>query len=166
LISASRSNFTNNKAEKIMSSPLKKRYLFASASAVAAAFISVNLYPEQHGLASISLLTRIVLSTVIIALFVYILIKVYSTATDNENENRELINADIQRQKKMFLIWSAFTILLTVPLVRIPVQKVINGNNNFSLKEMFSISSGIALTIYTVINVIKHYKDKQNKTVI
>lgn len=149
-----------------MSSPLKKRYLFASASAVAAAFISVNIYPEQHGLASTSLLTRIILSSVIIALFIYILIKVYSTATDNENADRDLIKADIQRQKKMFLIWSAFTILLTVPLIRIPFEAIMNGNNNLSLKEMFSITSGIALTIYTVINVIKHYKDKQNKTVI
>ncbi len=156
----------NLKPNSLSNVKLQKRYLFASASAVAAAFISVNLYPEQHGMAATPLITRIILSSAILALFIYIIVKAYSAQEIKTEDEQKLLQqkADLLRQKKMFLIWSAFTVLLCAPLVQHPFETFqALGINNMGLKEIFSMSSAIALTAYTALSVIIHFKNGHNK---
>ncbi|MBN2527721.1 MAG: hypothetical protein JXR76_15120 [Deltaproteobacteria bacterium] len=149
--------------DKITHLKLERNYLIASAVAVFAAFLCINIYPEHHGGPQIGQSGLLALSAAMIAMMVYIVRKAITDKSESANadgtdDNSEPVS-DPRRLKRMFFLWSACTVVLSISLVRYPLYLQYRMNESIDGRGVFSLIMGAALIIGTLIHIIARLKD-------
>lgn len=143
---------------------MQKKYLFASASAVSAAFLSITLYPEHHGMKPGPSWGLFLLGGAVLALLVYIVYKATTskeppaTPETSEDNERQTVEHDPARQKKMFFLWSLFTVVLSVSLLRYPIAEVFKEGKPLGMRIIFSAVCGVLLIGLTGVHVLRTVK--------
>ncbi|MBN2343516.1 MAG: hypothetical protein JXX29_04955 [Deltaproteobacteria bacterium] len=140
---------------------LERNYLIASAAAIFTAFLCINLYPDYHGGPQIGRSGLLALSAAMIAMMIYIVHKALTDKKNSEEQKNEEPVSDPARLKKMFFLWSGFTVLLSASLVRYPIYFYIKENQPFDTQGIVSLVLGVVLTIGTVLHVairVKQYR--------
>lgn len=135
----------------------------ASAIAILAAFLCINLYPEYHGGPQIGRSGLLALSAAMIGMIIFIVYKVVTPlqkeSADEPSTTAEPLSSDPNRLKKMFFLWSGFTILLAVSLMRYPLYLYFKDGHPFDSRGIGGLLLGGALIVATVLHIFVRFRD-------